>query len=73
MNITPRTGQKNHQYFTWSKKTPNLPSATGVKYRSSFLYNSIKAYSELDYTVKQSSTLCAFVKNRKRRHFEAQT
>ena len=33
---------KNHRYFTRSKKTPNLPSATGAKYRSCFLYNSIK-------------------------------
>ena len=44
------------------KKTPNLPSAMGAKYRSSFLYNSIKVYSDLDYTVKQSQNLHAFVK-----------
>ena len=64
---------KNHRYFTRSKKTPNLPSAMSAKYRSSFLYNSIREYSALDYNVKQARNLRVFVKNCKQRYFEAQT
>ena len=54
---------KNHQYSTGSKKTPNLSYVIGAKYRSSFLYNSIKAYGDLNYTVKQSRNLHAFMKS----------
>ena len=54
---------KNHQYSMRSKKTPNLPHAIGAKYRSSFLYNSIKAYSDLNHTVRQAKNLHAFVKS----------
>ena len=53
---------KTHQYSTRSKKIPNLPQASGSKYRLSFLYNSIKLYSDLSYTVKQSKNLHTFVK-----------
>ena len=54
--------EKTHQYSTRSKKIPNLPQASGAKYRSSFLYNSIKLYSDLSYTVKQSKNLHTFTK-----------
>ena len=53
---------KTHQYSTRSKKIPNLPQVSGSKYRSSFLYNSIKLYSDLSYAVKQSKNLHTFVK-----------
>ena len=53
---------KTHQYSTRSKKIPNLPQVSGSKYRSSFLYNSIKLYSDLDYTIKQAKNLRTFVK-----------
>ena len=47
---------KKHRYFTRSKRTPNLPSALGIKYRSSFLYNSIREYSALENSLKHSKT-----------------
>ena len=33
---------KSHRYSTRSKTTSNLPRASGSKYRSSFLFNSIR-------------------------------
>ena len=53
---------KTHKYPTRSKKIPNLLQVTSAKYRSSFLYNCIKAYGELDLSIRQSKTLTAFMK-----------
>ena len=64
---------KTHRYSTRSKKIPNLPQASGSKYRSSFLYNSIKLYSDLSYTVKQSRNLHTFVKLCKQQCLSAKT
>ena len=64
---------KTHQYSTRSKKIPNLPQASGSKYRSSFLYNSIKLYSDLGYIVKQAKNLRAFVKLCKQECLTAKT
>ena len=64
---------KTHQYSTRSKKIPNLPQASGSKYRSSFLYNSIKLYSNLGYIVKQAKNLHAFVKLCKQECLTAKT
>ena len=64
---------KTHQYSTRSKKIPNLPQVSGSKYRSSFLYNSIKLYSDLDYTIKQAKNLRAFVKLCKQHCLTAKT
>ena len=38
---------KGHKYLTRGKAIPNLPSVTGNKYRSSFLFNAFKLYSAL--------------------------
>ena len=62
---------KSHRYSTRRKTTPNLPRVSGSKYRSSFLFNSIREYSALDNSLKQSKNLCIFVKNCKRMYFEA--
>ena len=62
---------KSHRYSTRSKTTPNLPMASGSKYRSSFLFKSIREYSALDISLKQSKNLHIFVKNSKRVYFEA--
>ena len=64
---------KDHRYFTRSKRTPNLPCVMGAKYRSSFLYSSIREYSALDYGLKQARNLHLFVKTCKKRYFQAQT
>ena len=61
---------KSHRYPTRSKTTPNLPRASSSKYRSSFLYHSIREYSVLDNSLKSSNNLCIFVKNCKKRYFE---
>ena len=57
---------KSHRYSTRSKATPNLPRASSSKYRSSFLYHSIREYSALDTSLKHSNNLCMFVKNCKK-------
>ena len=62
---------KNHQYSTRSKKTPNLPQVASAKYRSSFLYNSIKAYGDLNYPLRKSKNLYIFVKACKKRYLSA--
>ena len=62
---------KNYQYSTRSKKTPHLSQVASAKYRSSFLYNSIKAYGDLNYSVRQSKYLHAFVKACKKRYLSA--
>ena len=60
---------KGHRYSTRNKAIPNLPKALGKKYRSSFLYNSIKLYSELDDRLKSAQNLQTFAKQCKRIHF----
>ena len=60
--------KKTHKYPTRSKKIPNLPQVAGAKYRSSFLYNCIKAYGELDHTMRQAKNLSIFVKSCKSRY-----
>ena len=60
--------EKTHKYATRSKKIPNLPQAAGAKYRSSFLYNCIKAYGEIDSAVRQAKNLSIFVKACKLRY-----
>ena len=62
--------EKTHRYLTRSKKTPNLPQVTSVKYRSSFLYNCIKAYGELNSSIRQSKTLSVFMKSCKTLYFK---
>ena len=60
--------KKTHKYATRSKKIPNLPQAAGAKYRSSFLYNCIKAYGEINSTIRQAKNLSVFVKSCKLRY-----
>ena len=48
---------KHHKYQTRGKS-----SAKGQKYRSSFLFNAIKLYSELDAELLNSKNLSIFVK-----------
>ena len=57
---------KRHRYSTKSKTTPNLTRESGSKYRSSFLFNSIREYSALDNSLKYSNNLRIFVKNCKK-------
>ena len=59
---------KNHRYSTRSKAIPNLPNVSGNKYRSSFLFTSIKAYSALDNSLKVSRNLNIFVRKCKELH-----
>ena len=61
---------KGHRYPTRGKTTPNLPRAFSNKYRSSFLYHSIREYSVLDNSLKSCKNLQIFVKNCKERYFE---
>ena len=64
---------KGHRYSTRNKVIPNLPKALGKKYRSSFLYNSIKLYSELDDRLKSVQNLQTFAKQCKRLNFVEMT
>ena len=60
---------KGHRYSTRNKAIPNLPKVLGKKYRASFLYNSIKLYSELDDRLKSAQSLITFAKQCKGLHF----
>ena len=60
--------EKRHNYATRSKKIPNLPQVAGAKYRSSFLYNCIKAYGEINSSVRQANNLSIFAKACKMRY-----
>ena len=64
---------KGHRYSTRNKVIPNLPKALGKKYRSGFLYNSIKLYSKLDDRLKSAQNLQTFTKQCKRIHFVEMT
>ena len=60
---------KGHKYFTRNKAVPNLPKVLGNKYKSSFLFNSIKLYSKLDNGLKTAPCLVTFTKKCKDLHF----
>ena len=60
---------KDHRYSTRNKAIPNLPKVLGKKYRASFLYNSIKLYSEFDDRLKSAHSLITFAKRCKGLHF----
>ena len=60
---------KDHKYCTRNKAVPNLPKVLGNKYKSSFLFNSIKLYSELDNGMKTAPSLSTFAKMCKNLHF----
>ena len=59
---------KGHRYSMRNKAIPNLPKVLGKKYRSGFLYNSIKLYSELDDRLKSAQNLQTFAKQCKKIH-----
>ena len=61
----------SHRYPTRSKTIPNLPRASGNKYRTSFLFSSIREYSVLDNSLKQSKNLFIFVRKWKKAYFVA--
>ena len=62
---------KVHRYQTRNKTIPNLPPATSSKYRSSFLFMSIKEYSKLGTELKEAKSLPIYVKSLKNRYIEA--
>ena len=62
--------EKAHKYPTRSKKVPNLPQALGAKYRSSFLYTCVKAYGDLDNTLRHATSLSAFARSCKLRYLQ---
>ena len=59
---------KCHKYQTRGKSIPNLPTVTGQKYRSSFLFNAIKLYGELDKELQSCHNLPTSVKCCKNLH-----
>ena len=63
--------EKSHAYPTRSKKVPNRPSAKLSLYRNSFLYSSIKHFSELSAEIRESKTLHAFVRKCKKMIFNS--
>ena len=60
---------KKHNYPTRNKAIPNLPNVGINMYRSSFLFQSTKLYSELDSKIKNSHSLAVFVKRCKESYF----
>ena len=58
--------EKSHAYLTRSKKVPNRPSAKLSLYHNSFLYSSIKHFSDLSVEIRESKTLYAFVRKCKK-------
>ena len=60
--------EKVHRYHTRNKRTPNLPTITGSKYRSSFLFTSIKEYSKLSLELKKSRTFTSYVRSLKTKY-----
>ena len=61
-----KSTQKLHRYETRNKSIPNLPNVSGNKYRSSFLFQSIRHYATVDETVRQIPTLQMFTKQCKK-------
>lgn len=53
---------KYHRYPTRGKTIPNLPIVAGTKYRSSFLFNAIKLYSNLDKELQSVKSPSIFAK-----------
>ena len=62
---------KQHKYDTRNKHLPNLPNATNNKYKNSFLFKSMKLYSELPVTERETTNLKSFVSKIKRKIFES--
>ena len=62
--------RKVHRYQTRNKKIPNLPPATSSKYRSSFLFTSIREYSKLGTELKETKSLPSYVRSLKNRYIE---
>ena len=58
-----KSTMKVHNYNTRNKSTPNLPTVTGSKYRSSFLFQSISNYISLDLHIRNSPTINSFVRH----------
>ena len=54
--------RKKHQYQTRKKLIPNLPNVLNSKYRSSYLFQSIRHYAALAESVRQLPTLRLFTK-----------
>ena len=54
--------QKKHRYQTRNKLIPNLPKVLNSKYRSSYLFQSIRHYSALLDNIRQLPTLRSFTK-----------
>ena len=63
--------EKSHAYSTRSKKVPNRPSAKLSLYRNSFLYSSIKHFSDLSVEIRESKTLNTFVRKCKKMIFNS--
>ena len=57
---------KTHSYRTRSKNIPNRPSTKLNLYHNSFLYSSIKSYSDLPVDVRDSANLKIFVRKCKK-------
>ena len=57
---------KDHQYPTQSKKIPNLPQVSDLRYHSSFLFRAIKEYSDLDMSLRETNNLPTFNQRCKR-------
>ena len=63
--------EKSHVYSTRSKKVPNRPSAKLSLYRNSFLYSSIKHFSDMSVEIRESKTLNTFVRKCKKMIFNS--
>lgn len=55
------TLNKTHKYATRQKKIPNLPRHHTTKYNKSFLNQSLKTFSELDKSCRESPKLSQFI------------
>ena len=62
---------KQHKYETRNKRLPNLPNATNNKYKNSFLFKSIKLYSELSIAERETNHLKSFVSKIKQKILES--
>ena len=62
---------KQHKYNTRNRNLPNLPTATNNKYKNSFLFNSMKSYSDLPAPTRDASSLQSFVSKIKAKIFES--
>ena len=62
---------KQHNYNTRNRNLPNLPYATNNKYKNSFLFKSMKLYSDLPASIRDASSLHSFVSKIKAKIFES--